>query len=125
MFKNLTDFSYERDWKGALGFYFAYGFLGLLATLLVGGIIVAPYVSQGATYDQGYDVGRMVGSVLAPMYCLAIACLLLVKKKSYKNFGYIVLGVLSGVLGLFGGIVLGLIIPAIMTTKGRGNAKAG
>jgi membrane protease YdiL (CAAX protease family) len=115
MFKNLTDFSYKRDWKAAIGFYLAYFLLGLILGAIGGGL--AGIQSGSTTFDQGYSQGVGVGAVIGVVYCLVIACLLLVKKKLYKNFGYILLGLLSGVLALFGGSLLGLIIPAIMTTK--------
>lgn len=124
MFKHLTDFSYKRNWKEALGFYLAYAFLGLVLLVVIGEIIALPYSSPTATFDQGYKLGQSIGSVLAPIYCLVIACLLLIKKKFYKNFGYILLGILTGALGLAGGVILGLIIPAVMTTKSLSSSEA-
>lgn len=117
MFKNLTDFSYKRNWKGAIGFYLAY----FIVCLMLGGIggALVGIQSEVTTFEEGFESGLGVGVMVAIVYSLAIALLVLVKKKLYKNFGYVILALLSGVLAIFGGALLGLIIPAFMTTRGE------
>lgn len=107
MFKNLTDFSYKRNLKEAIGFYLAYLLLGVI----LGGIAGALFVSQG--FNQGVRVGTIVSIILS----LVISGLLLKEKNLFRNFSYILLALLSGILAAFGGSLLGLIIPAVITTK--------
>src|SRR3989344_840855 len=122
MFKHLTNFSYKRNWKEAIGFYLAYFLVGII----LGGIGGALYgIQLGATtFSEGFNGGLGIGAVVGIVYSLAIAILLLIQKKLYKNFGYIVLALLSGILAAFGGSLLGLVIPAFLTTRGTTFAEA-
>ena len=116
MFKNLTNFSYKRNWKEAVGFYLAYFLVGLI----LGGIggALSGIQSGASTFDEGFRSSLGVGAMVAIVYCLIIACLVLAQRKLYKNFGYVILALLSAVLAAFGGLLWGLIIPAFMTTRG-------
>jgi len=124
MFKNLTNFSYKRNWKEAIGFYLAYLFIG---SILGGIVIILLYgnsIKSGATtfseafYNSLRLSNRIGGLVYSLIYSLSIAILLLIKKKLYKKFRYIILTFLSGILVVLGGkLLLGLIIPAFLTTK--------
>lgn len=115
MFKNLMSFSYERNWKEAIGFYLAYFLLGLIFGAIAGALTAI--VSGGNSYSQGYNAGLGAGAVVSVVFSLVVSALVLKEKRLYKNFGYIVLAFLSGVLASFGGSLLGLIIPAVLTTK--------
>jgi hypothetical protein len=114
MFKKLTDFSYKRNWKEAIGFYLA----NFVLALILGQIVAQATVAQtGAkTFEEGFAIGLKTGAMIAIIYCLALAVVILIKRKLYKNFGYIVLALLSGLVAVYGGALFGLIIPAIMTT---------
>jgi hypothetical protein len=48
---------------------------------------------------------------------MLLSGLLIKEKKLYKNFGFLLLPILSGLLAIFGGALLGLIIPAVLTTR--------
>ena len=116
MFKNLTNFSYTRSWKEAIGFYLAYFLVGLI--LGGSGGAWSAIQSGATTFDEGFSSGLNAGAAVSIVYSLAIAILLLIQKKLYKNFGYVILALLSGALAAFGGLLLGFIIPAFLTTRG-------
>lgn len=111
MFKNLTNFSYKRNWKEAIGFYLAYFLLTILLCFVLGAI--AELIGIIDNFNQGVKLGNVTVIIV----CLILCALLLKEKKLLKNFGYILLFFLSGVLAYSGGALLGLIIPAIITTK--------
>jgi len=116
MFKKLTNFSYKRNWKEAIGFYLAYFLVGLILSA-VGGALSG--IQSGATtFGEGFNSGLVIGAMIAIVYSLIISFVVLIQRKLYKNFGYIILALLSGLLAEFGGLLLGLIIPTFITTKG-------
>jgi hypothetical protein len=111
MFNKLTDFSYRRNWKEAIGFYIAYFILGLV----IGGLVGA--LSGVLNPSGGFDEGLKMGSIVAVLLTLTISTLVLTKRGLSKSFGYIILVPLSGILAILGGGFLGLILPAFMTTR--------
>ena len=111
MFKNLTDFSYKRSTKEAVGFYLAYLFLIVILGALLGGII-GLLIGQ-----EGIDVGTRFGSILAILTCLGISFAILSKKNLLKNFGLILVALLSGILAFAGGGILGLIPVAYLSSR--------
>ena len=122
MFSHLTDFSYTRNWKGAVGFYLAFMLLGLLGLFIIGvaGAIINP-PPPGASYADGFQAGVQfgmhIGIILITLYSLAISFVVLFKKNLQKRFWYVLLALVSGIAALFGGALLGLIIPAFLTTR--------
>jgi hypothetical protein len=115
MLGNLTNFSSKKNWKQALIFYLAYFLLGLFITLLAS----LPEAMLGLVSGANLEILRKlhVGLIVSVIFCWIISGILLKNKKLFYNFGYIILALLSGVLAYFGGLLLGLIIPAIITTK--------
>ena len=85
MFKNLTEFSFKRTWKEALGFYLAYFFLGMMIAFFVGALMGINSAAQGGM-DQIEHQASAIGITVVTIYCLGIACLLLAQKKLYKKF---------------------------------------
>ncbi len=122
MFKNLTNFSYKRNWKEAVGFYLAFFLVGVIVGAIAGALVG---IQSGAkTFDEGYTAGLGAGAVVTIVYSLAIAFTVLIQRKLHANFGYIVLALFSGLLAAVGGGLLGLIIPAFMTTRGISPSEA-
>jgi MFS family permease len=111
MFKKLTDFGYQRTGKEAFGFYLAYFALVILTGGLIGGLF------GSLIPESAYQNGFKIGTVLSVGTALVLSYLIMQHKKQTENFKFIVLSVAAGVLGLFGGSLLGLIIPAYMTTQ--------
>lgn len=117
MFKKLTEFSYKRNWKEAIGFYLAYFLVGLILAGIAGGLLII--IQSGVnTFGEGFNAGLVIGQIVGVIYSLIISFAVLIQRKLYKNFGYVILVLLNGLLALFGGLLLGLIIPAFMTTRG-------
>ena len=117
MFKHLTNLSYKRSGKEALGFYLAYLLLIGLISALINAVI------GGATHYGPLMHGVRVGTVVAIILCTGLAYLVADAKKLTNQFGYILLIVITGLLSLFGGGILGMIIPASFTTQGASSKK--
>jgi hypothetical protein len=111
MFKNLTNFSYKRTVKEALGFYLAYLFLIMILGGLVGGFLGM------IEKDGGFDLGVRIGTTFAVIFSVSLSFLILGKKKLLNNFGFILLALFSGLLAVFIGGLGGLIPAAYMTTR--------
>ena len=111
MFKNLTDFSYKRTGKEALGFYIGYLVLIVVVGAILGGILGL------VLGEESFEIGLRVGNILAILATLGLSFLILSKKKMMNNFGMILLALLSGLLAFVGGGLLGLIPTAYFTTK--------
>lgn len=116
MFSKLTDFSQKRTGKQALGFYLAYLVLGIILGAIAGALSGTLFATGGTT-TEAYTAGFQGGLIVAILYPMVISFLVLRGKKLTNNFGYLLLGVLSGVLGFFGGALLGLIPVAYLTTR--------
>jgi hypothetical protein len=116
MFKHLMDFSHKRSWQEAIGFYLAFFLLGVILGALSGALLGSSLGSS--TFHQGISSGIGIGIWSSIVYSLAVSCTLLIQRKLYKNFGYVLLALLSGLLAAVGGAILGMIIPAFMTTRG-------
>lgn len=117
MFKNLTDFSYKRNRKEAFGFYFAYVFLAMIIGGVLGALLST--TSDAKTFQEGIDAGleSNVVPVVTILYVTLISVLVFLKRKLHRSFRYIVLIVLNCFFAFLGGAILGLILPAFMTTR--------
>ncbi|MES2088037.1 MAG: EamA family transporter [Patescibacteria group bacterium] len=110
MFTHLTNFSYKRNWKEAVGFYlfcvfivFIFGFfVGLSLSML--GVNITPYTQV------------VFVKVTSVVYCLTISSFLLKEKKLLKNPVYVILVLLGCFLAVWGAF-FGLIVPAFITTR--------
>lgn len=111
MFNNLTDFSYKRSIKEAIGFYIAYWFsFGLMGFLL--GLFMSFFI-RNLSFESGMGVGTIMSMVLCPL----LSFLIMKSKNLLGNFIYIILLILSSILAFFGGGLLGLIPVAFLTTR--------
>lgn len=111
MFKNLTDFSYKRSKKEAVGFYLGYLVVIVLVAGLLGGVIGLAFG------DKGVEAGLRFGNIIAIVVSLGLSFAILSKKKLMSNFGLILVALASGVFAFFGGGLLGLIPAAYLSTK--------
>jgi hypothetical protein len=111
MFKKLTEFTYKRNFKEAVGFYFAY----LLLIMILSGTIAG--ISSALINSTDYfEFGTRVGTVVGSISCIFLAFTILKGKNLLNNFFYLILALISGILPLFAGALLGLIIPAYFST---------
>ncbi|MCH7541461.1 hypothetical protein IH981_01630 [Patescibacteria group bacterium] len=111
MFSNLTDLSFTRNFKQAVGFYIAYLILIAITAALLGGLF--SLVAGNNSFDDGVNVGIY----LAVIFSVIISFSILYKKKLIGNFVYLIIAITSGVLALFGGGLLGLIPAAYLSTR--------
>lgn len=111
MFKHLTNLKYKRKGWEPLGFYLAYLLLVLLVTAIAGGIV------GSFNRPDTFWAGVRVGTIVAVVFCLTLSYLVASAKKLTKGYGNLVLILLSGILAMWGGGLLGLIIPAYFTSK--------
>ena len=79
MFSHLTNYSYQRTIKQAIGFYITYFILGLLIGSFVGGI--AGVMSKGDPQQAGF----VSGSIAAIVICISLAITVAIKKKIIKS----------------------------------------
>ena len=118
MFKDLLVFEKQRTGKEAFGFFLAYL---LFSGLLVGIITSFSGTSGGASgfaegFEQGLEEGQAVGAYFYSVLSLALSALILFRKGHLKSFGFVLIGLSSGVLALFLVAFLGLVPTAYLTT---------
>jgi len=118
MFENLFDFGFNRTNKQAFGFWLAWSLLAVLGGIFV--VLLLP--SSGGTFDQGFEKGYVMGSIVAVFYCPFIAFLVLGAKNRLNELRYIVICLLSIIIALFLGGFFGLIPAAYLTTLKKNNS---
>ena len=128
MFKDLLVFEKQRTGKEAFGFYIAYSLLvGLLSVIIIelifgGASGGAPSGASGFAegfeqgFEEGFEQGQAVGVYLNPLFCLVLSALILFRKGHLKSFGFVLIGLSSGVLASPFGSLLGLVPTAYLTT---------
>lgn len=114
MFKNLTDFAYQRNTKEAIGFYLAYLVFIILISVLAS-IIIAILI--GVNKDNASDFGLRLGTFFAVISSFGLGILVLKAKNNLNNFGLLLLVILAGLIAFFLGGLGGLIPVAYLTTK--------
>lgn len=110
MFKDLTNFGYKRTVRQAIGFYVAYFIFGVIGGFLIGALI--------GVIDPA-NVSTNVAQIVTPcvvVYALVLSFLIIKNKSKKIAFKHVLLIILSGVLALFGGGLLGIIPAAYLTT---------
>lgn len=114
MFEDLTNFEVKRSWQKAIGFYIAY-----LALLVLIALVMAVFVGViFAVPEEGaMNFGIKVGIVVATIGCTGLSYLVLNKKKLLKSFLSLFYLVATFALGFLGGSLLGLLVPAYLTTR--------
>ena len=118
MFKDLLVFEKQRTGKEAFGFFLAY----LLFSGLLVGIITSFFSTSVAPsgfaegFEQGFEEGQAVGAYFYSVISLALSALILFRKGHLKSFGFVLIGLSSGVLALFLVAFLGLVPTAYLTT---------
>lgn len=108
MFSNLLELKKDRTTKQAFGFYIAYAIVSMLFLFILGTIMEI-------IFSIGYENGKKIGYIFAIVVPTTISFMIL-KRKNAMNFKYVVLALLSGILGLLG-VFLGFIPTAYLTTR--------
>ncbi|HVA96577.1 MAG TPA: hypothetical protein VND99_02895 [Candidatus Acidoferrales bacterium] len=117
MFKHLADLGYTRNVKEAIGFYLAY-----LLLLLIAGA-VAGFLFGGVDSVNSFYAGVNIGTIVAVIACLILTYMIFMSKKRTKSFASLLLTLVAGFLAMIGGGILGLLIPAYLTTTGAKSKK--
>ena len=113
MFKNLFNFSYKRTPLEALGFYIAYMVIIVVIIFLIGSTVGRLTGTKG-----NFSLLAIIPGVLsAAIFCLVLSFMVLVKKKLTSNIFYVILAVISGILGILIVGSIGLIITSFLTTR--------
>lgn len=113
MFSKLTDFSYKRTGLQAFGFYLTYLIMVMLAGAVAGIIGALAAGEDTGTFSNGVRLGTLIAIVASISLSFQI-----LRAKKINSFSLRFLAILAGVLALLGGSLLGMIIPAVFTTKG-------
>ncbi len=112
MFNNLINFAYKRNTKEAVGFYIAYLVLIILTAVLLAGVL-----GSVTGNSDNFNFGVRIGGITAAVACFVLSMMIVKSKKLTVNFLYIALVLLSGILALFGGALIGLIPTAYLSTR--------
>ena len=117
MFNNLINLAYRRNKKEALGFYIA----SLFLFTAIGALAASAYALLTGTHMQNLSDaltsrGEQIGMIIIAISSAGLAIAILSAKKE-SRYGFALLALAGGVLSLFGGALLGFIIPAYLTTR--------
>ena len=121
MFSELFNLGHTRTVLQAVAFYFVYLLL-LTALAAVVGVVTAYVtgVSEGGRYTFAVQAGVIVMIVL----CTLIASLIAQKKGIIKDPLNMILIILTAAFSAAGAGILGLIIPAYLSTRPQGGSAA-
>jgi uncharacterized membrane protein YpjA len=129
MIKNLFNFSYVKDSKEAVLFFFVFLVIYLISSALIQGLIAVTLFgpnlygnnfSQNLFEDDLFNKMRptmeIVTRLISGVFSLTISLLILKSKNLLNKRNYLLLSLLSGIFGL---IITGsgLIIAAYLTTR--------
>ena len=114
MFKDLMVLEKQRTGKEAFGFYLAYLLLSVVVFGVVGGFIGA--IGAPSDFGEGFEQGQAIGGYLPYPFSLVLSALVLFRKGHLKSFGFVLIGLSSGVLAWFFAPFLGLVPTAYLTT---------
>lgn len=118
MFTELSDLSYTRSALQALGFYLAWLLLAVLVAILFSFVAVLVFFGDGFE-EAVLEFGLRVGTVMAIALSMGLTYAVQRAKNLHRGFKAFFLIVIAGLLGGFGGGLLGLIIPAYLTTRDK------
>jgi hypothetical protein len=112
----ILDLAARRNWKQALLFYVIYLLVLLFGCALPGvlaAVIASPYMPEQNFLNQ---TAKIIGHTAAFIACTILAALI-IRAKRAKDFRILLPFVGTVILAYAGGAVLGMILPAYMTTR--------
>jgi hypothetical protein len=114
MFDNLANFEFKRSKVQALVFYLVYGVLSFVTIFILAACLALLFpISQESASSFGFGVGAIVACII----CITLSFIILKKKEKMTNFSSIIYLILTLVLSLAGGVILGMILPAFLSTQ--------
>ena len=111
MFRSLTDFGHQRTLFEAIGFYLAFLVLGIILGAVLG--FLAGVVTGNVGFEGGLAIGTAVAIGVGPVLAFSIMS----AKGLLNHLGYVAVAVLSVVGAAVGGLLLGLVFVAFLTTR--------
>lgn len=110
--QDLTRFSLKRTPLDALWFYVVYAVFGFLIIIAIS-LVVIPFLNFEAmdTALLSEKLGRSVAIVVSS----GLALLIVLAKDLHKNIVYLALILAAAVFAAWGGLYLGLLVPAFLT----------
>lgn len=111
MFKHLTQFEFVRNRKQACGFYVAYILLSIAIAAPIG--TIAGLLAIG----EPFDTGKLAGEIVAIVFCIVLALIVVSEKRLFSSFKGIVVMILSAILLIFVGLFAALLPIAYLTTQ--------
>jgi hypothetical protein len=107
MFSETMNFSFQRNWLQAIGFYLVYLVVGLLFFATLGAIMGKVLGLRGYSGDEIFEISNLGGQFATIPYQLIIGVLLIWKrKKEPLNFILVIASVLlSTLMGSIGGLI--------------------
>jgi hypothetical protein len=112
-FKDLTRFQLERGAVEAVWFYVMYAVIGFLIMLGIG-LVILPFLDLGNI--EASVLSEKLGRSVAIILSSGLALFVVLAKNYHTNVFYLLLILVSAVLGAWGGLFLGLVVPAVLTT---------
>ena len=112
MFKDLGTLGMVRTTAQAFGFYLAYLCVAVVVAMLIG-VAIGLTLPNPGEFTQGIGVGAVTAGII----CAGLAFFMLKKKNLLGTFSSVVLIIATAALALLGGGILGMIIPAYLSTK--------
>ncbi len=117
-------FGVKRTVKQAFVFYLAYlllmSLVGIILSMIIVQFLPTNCVDFKTCFEEGYEqsspIVNTIGLILSIIAPLLLSFLILKEKKLLSNFKYILLALLSGIMGIFG-FAIGLIPVAYLTTR--------
>jgi hypothetical protein len=111
MFQEPINFSYQRSWRQAIGWYLIFMLIGVALAAVVGKIAGI----GTTTFSEGFNAGRPVGQIFGVCYLILLAALLLWPRP--KDAQNILLAVGCLICYSLLGALVGLIPLAVLTTR--------
>lgn len=111
MLNKLFTYGKQLNTLQAIAFYFVHFIIGLLI------IIVLSSTLEFFNIIGTPQAGLILGNALAVIFSFIIATLISDKKNFFRKYSTYPLLLLNLILSAFGGLLLGLIIPAYLSTK--------
>lgn len=108
MFEDIFEMGVVRSRRQAIGFYLFFAISTIIAAMIAGALFGLWFGYIGA-------LATNIGVTIAMVASLLLG-FMVVKAKSIFNAQTVILVLLAGVLSFFGGVVLGLIPVAYLTT---------
>lgn len=116
MFKNIFNLSVKRSGLEIFGFYLFYSIMGAIIAGLICGFIIAVFHPEAKTFEEGVRLSMIYGPLMAILYGVIIALLIIQAKGIFNSFKAVLLTIVAVPLLYFGGISLGFIPVALLTS---------